>query len=108
MKKKILCVLFAVLLCASVCACGSERTDRGNQSGDMDILPDVSPMLSPDRQDGVVTDGDGFIGNGGQTGADQTVSPSPTAGLNPMPSASPSAGTGTDMSGANPSASPKP
>jgi len=83
MKKKILCVMMALLLCASLCACGDMRQDSATRNDDMDILPDVSPMISPDRQDGEVTDGDGFIGNG-----ENGTSPSPASVSTPMPSPS--------------------
>lgn len=104
MKKKILCVMFALLLCASLCACGSMRADRGSQTSDLDILPGTTPMISPDRQDGMVTDGDGIIGNGGESSA----SPMPVPSTNPGSSPSPSPTANTDMSGAASSASPKP
>ena len=49
-------------MCLSLCACGMDReTDRPGSG--TDILPDVSPMVSPDVSDGRVQDGDGFIGN---------------------------------------------
>ena len=101
MKKKILCIVLALLLCASFCACGSMRSDHGTTSGDRDILPEASPMISPDRQDGVVTDGDGFIGNGGESSS-PVPDPSASPSSSPIPTAT------TDMNGAASSASPKP
>ena len=99
MKKRFFCILLVVLLCAALCACGSDRMYDNNRKDDMDILPDTSPMLSPDPNDGKVTDQDGIIGNGHSGGTGNrtggvTVSPSPSTdvGMNsPKPSASPSA-----------------
>ena len=79
MKKKLFCMILALVLCAALCACGTMREDRGTQNNDMDILPDVSPMISPDVDDGIVTDGDGTIGNGSH-GADSSASPSAMPG----------------------------
>ena len=85
MKKKFLCIIFALLLCAVLCACGNNRTDHGMMDGDMDLLPDVTPIVSPDADDGIVDDEDGIIGNGdghdhGENGGQTAVSPSPDAG----------------------------
>ena len=97
MKKNLLCILFAVLLCLALCGCGSYRTDHGTVNGDMDLLPDVTPMVSPDTNDGVVTDRDGIIGNGqGSDSADNGndgASPSPDQdnGMTTMPTTAPSA-----------------
>lgn len=94
--KKNLCLIFAFLLCLSFCACGMDRgTDR--PGGGTDILPDVSPMVSPDVSDGRVQDGDGFIGNG-EGGAGATASP--------MPSGSPVPGTNSPMPTTVPSTAP--
>jgi hypothetical protein len=100
MKNRIICILFAVLLCAALCACGGGRMDNDNRTDDMDILPEGSPMVSPDPADGYVNDHDGIIGNGGTDRGSETgdggmipVSPSPSAESGPsqpMPSASPS------------------
>ena len=102
MKTKVLCILFAVLLCVALVGCGSNQMDNGGHRDDMNILPDVSPMISPDPADGVVNDQDGVIGNG-QHGADSdnndsetgtaVVSPSPAndAGSSAMPTTAPSA-----------------
>ena len=64
MKKKIICLACALLLCLSCCACGQDRTDGRDNSGRTDLLPETSPMVSPDWNDGVVRDQDGVIGNG--------------------------------------------
>lgn len=87
MKNRIIALVFAALLCAALCGCGMDRT--GNRPGtDTDVLPDVTPLISPDVEDGVVTDQDGIIGNGHGNGADagdinnavQSPSPSPDGG----------------------------
>ena len=100
--KKNFCLIFALLLCLALCACGMDRSDGRPGSG-MDILPDVTPMASPDLNDGSVQDGDGIIGNG-EGGAGATASPMPSAtttpGQNsPMPTTAPTTA---------PSASPNP
>ncbi len=100
--KKNLTLIFALILCLSLCACGMDRSDGRPGSG-MDILPDVTPMVSPDLNDGSVQDGDGIIGNG-EGGAGATASPMPSAtttpGQNsPMPTTAPTTA---------PSTSPKP
>lgn len=100
--KKNLCLIFALLLCLALCACGMDRSEGRPGSG-MDILPDVTPMVSPDLNDGSVQDGDGIIGNG-EGGAGATASPMPSAtttpGQNsPMPTTAPTTA---------PSASPNP
>ena len=111
MKKRFRCIFFAVLIAAVLCGCGAMRGNNGTNNGDMDILPDVSPMILPDMDEGVVTDHDGIIGNGGQ-GADNGTQ----TGMNPSPS--PEADNGSmggqtggqsgGQSGTSPSASPKP
>lgn len=92
MKNRILCILFAVLLCAALCGCGMDRTGNRPGTDNMDILPDVTPMISPDASDGVVTDQDGVIGNGHADGADQNNDGygNGTTAASPAPSTSPS------------------
>ncbi len=100
MKTKSICILLVLLFCLSLCACGMDKAGNTRPSSGMDILPETSPMISPDRSDGVVTDKDGVIGNAdaGVPGA----SPTPAASPSPSPSQS-----GT-MPTTAPSASPKP
>ena len=93
MKKKLFCLLFALLLCLSSTGCGMDRSGT-RPGGDGNLLPDPSPVISPDTEDGKVRDQDGIIGNG-----DGGVKPSPSA--SPVPSDSP-------MPTTAPSASPKP
>lgn len=90
--KKNLCLIFALLLCLALSACGMDRSDGRPGSG-TDLLPDVTPMVSPDLNDGRVQDGDGIIGNG-EGGAGATASPIPSATgapgqTNPMPTTAP-------------------
>ena len=98
MKKRLICMFLAALLCLALCGCGEARRDGGRGDGAMDILPEVSPMISPDANDG-----DGVIGNGAGADSGQT-------GAMPSPSASPDTGSGISggQTGTNPSASPKP
>ena len=70
MRNKIICILFAAFLCMILCGCGMDQTGNRPGTNDMDILPDVTPMISPDTQDGVVNDHDGVIGNSHTDGAD--------------------------------------
>ena len=70
MRNKIICILFAAFLCMILCGCGINQTGNRPGTNDMDILPDVTPMISPDTQDGVVNDHDGVIGNSHTDGAD--------------------------------------
>ena len=88
MKKKIMIVFLALLLCLSFCACGMARDNDLRPGNGTEILPDVSPLPSMDVSDGHVQDGDGIIGNG-EGGADTTASPMPS--VSPMPTTAPSA-----------------
>lgn len=101
MKKKIICLACAVLLSLSFCACGQDRSGTRPSNG-MEILPETSPMISPDPSDGVVRDQDGIIGNG-----DGAVA-SPDVSMRPDVSASPAPGGSAVMPTTVPSASPKP
>ena len=94
MKKKLLCLLLALILGLASVGCGMGKKEQ-TPSGGVEILPEVSPMPTPDLKDGEVKDGDGVIGNG----ENGTVQPSPSA--SPVPSASPRPTVA-------PSASPKP
>jgi hypothetical protein len=70
MKNKIIFILIAAFLCMALCGCGMDRTGNRPGTNDRDVLPDVTPMISPDVDDGVVNDHDGIIGNGNSSGAD--------------------------------------
>ena len=94
MKKKLFCLLFALLLGVTAAGCGMDRAD-GRPNGSVELLPEASPIVTPDMSDGEVRDQDGIIGNGEQS----VVSPSPSA--SPAPSNTPKPTTA-------PSASPNP
>ena len=99
MKNRILCILIAALMCIALVGCGSSRAMDDGRRNDTGILPEVSPMISQDPEDGIVDDQDGIIGNGdedsetGKTGngSSTTVSPSPSAEAGTMPTTAPSA-----------------
>lgn len=55
MNKRIISGILTAILCTALSGCGSYQTDE-----DM-ILPSMPPVLTPDSDDGVVTDRDGFI-----------------------------------------------
>lgn len=104
MKHKILCLLLAALLCLALCGCGSYGTQDGRRPGEMEILPDTSPLIDPDMDDGVVHDHDGIIedhdtGNGHSGDPDSMTSPSPMPGESTAPTTSPTTA---------PSSSPRP
>ena len=99
MKKKLFCLLFALLLAFAAAGCGMNG-ETGRPGGNGNLLPEPSPVISPSLDDGLVQDQDGIIGNGdGGVVTSPAVSPSPSS--SPMPSASP-------MPTTAPSASPKP
>ncbi|MBR3474280.1 MAG: hypothetical protein IKH34_04350 [Oscillospiraceae bacterium] len=84
MKKKLFCLLFALLLSLTAAGCGMDREEE-RPTGGVEILPEASPIATPDMSDGEVRDHDGVIGNGEQN----TIVPSPSP--SPMPTTSPSA-----------------
>lgn len=92
MRKTIVLMLCAAMLCVCLCGCGNR--DQGNN--DMvigtpvvpEMTPMVSPIITPDVEDGYVDDRDGIIEDkdeskqdhmtGGESRKDKTtVSPSP-------------------------------
>lgn len=104
MRNKIICILFAAVLCMILCGCGMDQTGNRPGTNDMDILPDVTPMISPDTQDGVVNDHDGIIGNSHTDGADHddNGNDSMTGGTNGTSNGGTNSGTnGTSNGGAN-------
>lgn len=101
MKKKSIMIVFILLFCLSLCACGMDR-QTGRPADGMDILPETSPMVSPDWNDGNVTDKDGIIGDRDTAAPSASPMPSMTASPSPSPTQS-----GT-MPTTAPSASPKP
>ena len=68
MKHKIILSIIAILLCLALCGCGMSRNDDTHRRDDMDLFPETSPALDPDRNDGIVNDRDGIIGNGRDDG----------------------------------------
>lgn len=101
MKKKSIMTVFILLFCLSLCACGMDR-QTGRPADGMDILPETSPMVSPDLNEGNVTDKDGIIGDRDTAAPSASPMPSTTASPSPSPTQS-----GT-MPTTAPSASPKP
>ena len=77
-------LLIAALCAAALCGCGSLRDDRPTQApaATSDLVPEISPMLTPDMNDGIVKDEDGMIEDNEPIG---TAVPS----ASPKPSASP-------------------
>ena len=63
MKRLILLALALVFACLALCGCGGIRNDMSAQkpSVTMDLIPEPSPVITPDLDDGVVTDRDGVI-----------------------------------------------
>ena len=85
MKKFTACVLILVFVSALLVGCGDM-----NRDGEMDVIetPIISPIITPDVEDGIVDDRDGLIrDNDGTepTPATDTLidtSPAPTDDLN--------------------------
>ena len=89
MKKKLFCLLFALLLVFSAAGCGMNG-ETGRPGGSGALLPEPSPVISPSLDDGLVQDQDGIIGNGDEgVVTSPAVSPSPSS--SPMPTTAPSA-----------------
>ena len=91
MKRSVLFICVFALLCAALCGCGAYRnedeapvTPVPTPVVTVEPIPEASPMITLDPNDGVVKDTDGVIGNHDGAGA----SPSPS--VSPSPSASPS------------------
>ena len=84
MKRAIILVCVLAIICAALCGCGSLRDDRPTQApaATAELIPEVSPMLTPDMNDGIVKDEDGMIEDNEPIG---TAVPS----TSPKPSASP-------------------
>ena len=82
MKRTICFACVFAVLCTLLCGCGSFRDELPvhTPAATMDLLPEISPVLTPDMQDGLVTDRDGVIGD-----RDPAAMPAPSA----APSASP-------------------
>ena len=116
MRNKIICILFAAFLCMILCGCGMDQTGNRPGTNDMDILPDVTPMITPETQDGVVNDHDGIIGNNHTGGADHDDNNDGTAngstngtangGATGTPNGSTNGGTNGGTNGTMPTTAP--
>lgn len=84
MKRAIIFVCVLTMICTVLCGCGDYRNGRPMQTpaATMDLVPEASPMLTPNVNDGIVKDQDGVIEENEPTG---TAAPS----ASPRPSASP-------------------
>lgn len=88
MKRTIIFVCVFALFCTVLSGCGSFRDDASVQTPmpTMDLIPEISPVLTPDMDDGVVTDRDGVIGDRDPAAS---ASPSASPAASPTPSSSP-------------------
>ena len=85
MKKTLVLALAAASLCLALCGCGDYRVEPDNSVKEPDIvstpspmLPEISPMITPDVNDGIVKDTDGEIEDldtGSSTGSNTTNKP---------------------------------
>ena len=83
MKRSLCCICAVMLLCVLLCGCGSMRMnghDVVTESPAMpsDILPEMSPIISPDVDNGTTGDTDGIIERSDNPGAEPGASPSPS------------------------------
>lgn len=89
MKKNIVHIAMALALSFMLCGCGSAKDDSIVDNTVPTALPSptatTAPIVTPDVEDGVITDGDGIID-------DNTVDPENTitGSVNPAPSTKPS------------------
>lgn len=91
MKKTLALALAAVSLSLALCGCGDYRTEPDNAGREPEIvatpspvLPEISPMITPDVNDGIVKDKDGEIedhdtGKGTDTNSVKKPSVTPAA-----------------------------
>ena len=88
MKRTIIFVCVFALFCTVLSGCGSFRGDAPLRTPmpTMDLVPEISPVLTPDVNDGVVTDQDGVIGDRDPAAS---ASPSASPAASPTPSSSP-------------------
>ncbi len=81
--KQLLLIAFALVFsCVLLCACGGVRGAAPTQhpEASMDLIPEPSPVITPDAADGAVTDRDGII---------EDREPGASAAPSARPSASP-------------------
>ena len=97
MKRRIVYSLCAAMLCAVLCGCGNQGRGQDDMVVGTPIVPEttplVTPMITPDPEDGYVEDEDGFIeeketerdktASGNMQNGKSTVSPSPEATSRP-------------------------
>ena len=91
MKRSFSYVMIAAMLCLTLCGCGNQNSGRDDMVFGTPLIPEtspvVSPMVTPDTEDGIVEDEDGLIEDS-DTGRDRktednksadktAVSPSP-------------------------------
>ena len=88
-KKTLVLALAAASLCLALCGCGDYRVEPGNNMKEPDIvstpspmLPEISPMITPDVNDGIVKDTDGEI-------EDHDTGSTPGSNTTKKPAASP-------------------
>ena len=62
MKKLTATLLAVVLLCSLLAGCGSRNMEDGT-AAEPSGSPIITPSMTPDLEDGVVDDRDGFIGD---------------------------------------------
>ena len=89
MKKTFVLALAAVSLCLALCGCGDYRVAPESGAKEPDIvstpspmLPETSPMITPDVNDGIVKDTDGEI-------EDHDTGSTPGSNTTKKPAASP-------------------
>ena len=83
MKRSLCCICAVMLICALLCGCGSMRMndrDAGTESPAMpsEIVPEMSPIISPGVENGITGDTDGIIERRDNPGAAPSASPSPS------------------------------
>ena len=65
MKRSIAYVLISVMLCLALCGCANRNPGYDDSVVGTPLIPDVSPivspMVTPDIEDGIVEDDDGMI-----------------------------------------------
>ena len=65
MKKTIVYLLCAAMLCAVLCGCGNQRQERDDMVVETPMVPETTPMVTqmptPDPEDGFVKGEDGMI-----------------------------------------------
>lgn len=91
MKKSFAYVMIAAMLCLALCGCGNQNSGRDDMAVGTPAVPEMTPLITPmptpDVEDGIVEDRDGMIedkdtGHENKTGKDKSsdrtaVSPSP-------------------------------